>query len=460
MVVRGRALQVAKGGLGPVALAHPRKAATTAAILLGMVVLAWLIVAQPWSRVAEAPPAIPKVVSAAEITSLLSRSGYGPGGSDVRILWATPEYFRFTRQPALAAHYGVDRNLVFFLWENIHDSDLPEGGLRPVLRIDSAATYLPVQVLVPASAVHHRFSVVIFPREDTRGIPVVGEHSRSLELILPQANAEGARSILSWTLPVEYPRALSGGKFQFSGAAVLALLGGVLASMWPCLFQLTAYFIPTLAGISVSQAERKGREAVVRLQVMKSAAFFVLGFVIVYTLAGAAAGFAAQSLDGASLFWSWRRPLSFAAGLVILLMALRLAASARAPLVCRMPVASSLAEKRTGPLGTMLLGLAFAAGCTTCFGAALILGIVTYVGMAGTPLLGALIMFVFSLGMAIPLMAGALAMARVLGLLGRLEKVAPYMVLASSAIMVGFATLLLTGRYMALSNWVFSRAPF
>jgi cytochrome c-type biogenesis protein len=241
---------------------------------------------------------------------------------------------------------------------------------------------------------------------------------------------------------------------------VLALLGGVLASMWPCLFQLTAYFIPTLAGISVSQAEQRGRQPVLRLQVMKSAALIGLGFVIVYTIAGAAAGFAAQSLNGTSVFWSLRRPISIAAGLVILFMALRLAVNARAPLVCKMPVVSSLAERRTGPLGTMLLGLAFAAGCTTCFGAALILGIVTYVGMAGTPLLGALIMFLFSLGMAIPLMAGALAMARILGLLGRLEKVAPYMVLASSAIMAGFAVLLLAGRYMGLSNWFFSRAAF
>ncbi len=68
-------------------------------------------------------------------------------------------------------------------------------------------------------------------------------------------------------------------------------------------------------------------------------------------------------------------------------------------------------------------------------------------------------MFVFSLGMAIPLMVGAAAMARVIGLLGRLEKVAPYMILASSAVMVGFAALLLSGRYMGLSNWFFSNVP-
>ncbi|HKZ51402.1 MAG TPA: cytochrome c biogenesis protein CcdA, partial [Dehalococcoidia bacterium] len=392
------------------------------------------------------------------ITNLLARSGYGPGGSDVRVLWATAEYFRFSQQPGLATQYDVEENLVFFFWENIHDGDLPEA-LRPVLRLGNGATYSPAQVLVPANAVHHRFSVATYPRYDAGGAPVLGDQARSLELVLPQANDEGAQSVLYWALPIVYPSGLSQARFQFTWASLLALLGGVLSSMWPCLFQLTAYFIPTLSGISMSQAQRRDNPALVRLRVMKTAAFFILGFAIVYTAAGAAAGFAAQSLNGTSLFWTLRRPFSIVAGLVILVMALRLAANARAPLVCKMPVASSLSKKNTGYLGTMLLGLAFATGCTTCFGAALILGIITYVGIAGTPLMGALIMLLFSLGMAIPLMAGAVAMARILGFLYRLEKVAPYMILASSAIMAGFAALLLSGRFMGLSNWLFSNVP-
>lgn len=451
MITRAGALRMMRLGLGAGAVARPRQAALSAALLLALVGLIWFLVrlTGPVGPSAITPPPS-AAVSAEEIAGLLSRSGYGPGGSDVRALWATPEYFRFTRQPALAAQYGVDHNVVFFLWENIHDGDLP-AALRPVLRVDGDIGYLPARVVVPADAVHHRFSVMIYPSTDARGTPLVGAKTRSLELILPAANAEGARSILSWILPVEYTRALSRGGFQFTWTSLLALLGGVLASMWPCLFQLTAYFIPSLAGISMSQAEQ-GRPGVVRFQVVKTAAFFVLGFVIVYTAAGAAAGLAAQSLNGASFFWSLRRPLSFAAGVVILVMALRLAANSRAPLVCKMPVAGALAKRPTGHLGTMLLGLAFATGCTTCFGAALILGIVTYVGIAGTPVLGALMMFLFSLGMAIPLMAGAVAMARVLGMLTRLEKAAPYLVLASSAIMAGFGVLLLSGRFMLLSN--------
>lgn len=371
------------------------------------------------------------------------------------MLWATPEYFRFTGQAALATHYGVDRHLVFFVWENIHDGDLAET-VRPVLRVNGGPTYLPTAVLVPAEAVHHRFSVMRYARADAGGVPVIGEDARLVELILPPARNGGPRSTMSWTLPISYSFP-SGNGLQFTGASALALLGGVLASMWPCLFQLTVYFIPSLTGMSMAQARRgSGTD---RAQVVKTAALFVLGFVIVYTAAGAAAGVAAQSLTGAA-FWNLRRPFSIAAGLVILVMALRVAINARAPLVCRMPAAVNLGRWQNGPLGTMLLGLAFAVGCTTCFGAALILGIVAYAGLTATPLYGAAIMFLFSLGMAVPLLAGAAAMARVLVLLGRLEKVAPWMALTSSVIMAVFAILLLSGRFMAVSNLVFSRTGF
>lgn len=449
--------KVVRIGLGAGAVTQPGQAVRGALIVAVVAALIWVVIARTGNPGPVGTPAASPAASAEQITRTLARSGIGPGGSDVRVLWATAEYFQFTQQPAMAAHYQVDRYHVFFLWENIHDGDLPEMP-SPVMRVDGEATYLPGKILVPANAVHHRFSVIMYDRTDQRGLPVIGNTSRLLELVLPPVRPGGPRTTLGWTLPVapRLPGDLAG--IDFRGASVLALLAGILASMWPCLFQLTAYFIPSLAGISMAQARQAaGTE---RLQVMKTAAFFVLGFVVVYTAAGAAAGMAAQSLSDAAAFWSLRRPLSLAAGLIILFMALRVAINARAPLVCRMPGAVRLGRWGSGHLGTMLLGLAFATGCTTCFGAALILGIVAYAGMTATPLYGAAIMLVFSLGMAIPLLAGAAAMARVLAVLGRLEKVAPWMALASSAIMAVFAVLLISGRYMAVSNWILSRATF
>ncbi len=66
-----------------------------------------------------------------------------------------------------------------------------------------------------------------------------------------------------WDLPLVYSDEYSSGDIVLGGAegtlyvpavsgvAVFAVMGGLLAAMWPCLFQLTAYFIPAMAGMSM-----------------------------------------------------------------------------------------------------------------------------------------------------------------------------------------------------------------
>lgn len=453
LLTGGRAAGAIRIFGGRRALVQPRRALLAATLVLAVAGMAWLMFERPWNDPSVVQPNVGGEVSAAELTERLARSGYGPGRSDVRVLVATPEYFRVTGQSALVSRYRPDINLVLFVWENTHEGDLG-APLAVELLVDGTPGPPPVEIVVPADAAHHRFSVVSYARE------AVASGSRLMELVLPPVGEDGDRSVLQWSLPLESPRSAGLPQFQWSVASALALAGGVLSSMWPCLFQLTAYFIPTLAGISMSQQKTPVGSRLVRLRLIRTAAFFAAGFVIVYTLAGAMAGLAAQSFGGASFFWEWRRPISIAAGLIVLFVAVRLAVNARAPLVCKMPVISNLKRKKTGYLGTMVLGVAFAAGCTTCFGAALVLGIFTYVGIAGSPLSGALVMFLFAIGMAIPLIAGAAAMARALTALGRLERVGRYLILASSLVMAVFAALLLSGRSMWLSNLFLNNNQF
>jgi cytochrome c biogenesis protein CcdA len=119
-----------------------------------------------------------------------------------------------------------------------------------------------------------------------------------------------------------------------------------------------------------------------------------------------------------------------------------------------MPVASG--RRFRGSLGTVALGLAFATGCMTCFGAALVLGMFTYVVTTASPLVGALVLFLFSLGIAVPLVIAAVAMARVLPLLARLERASTLLSYGSSAVMAAYGVLLITGTSHLVSNMVAS----
>ncbi len=431
--------------VGRGAVARPKQALVAAAAVLLLAIGALLVLTKPWSG-----PGGSSEAAAETITHRLSRTLEGPGGTDLGVTWATPQYLKLTHQRSAISRFGADRNLVFLLMEAHHTGDLPPVP-RLVLRqggMDMAAT----RVVSTASSAHHRLSVVVFPKMAMGGSHAAMEGP--VQIVVPPAHRGGSPQILSWSSAAGTARAAApAASLHLTWTTMLALFGGLLSSMWPCLFQLSVYFVPTLAGLGAADAAGD-RPAGANMRIVKAAGAFVLGFVIVYTAAGAAAGFAAQSLGGTSAFWQFRREMTLVAGVVLLLMALRLAANGRAPLVCKMPLGNFLRRRHVGSLGTMLLGVCFAIGCTTCFGAAIVLGMITYVGVAGTPLTGALIMLVFALGMAIPLMLGSLLMARVVTYLGRMEKAAPYMVLGASAVMAGFAVLLLSGHYMMVSNLV------
>ena len=182
-------------------------------------------------------------------------------------------------------------------------------------------------------------------------------------------------------------------------------------------------------------------------------------FTLVYTAAGAARGYAAGQLGESTAYESAQRWVAFGAGIIVLFLALRVAAKVRAPLVCKMPILSRMGnDKNKGvakPWEMMLAGLAFATGCMTCFGSALVIGMVVYVGMAQSALYGALILLIFSLGMGIPLVIAGVMMAKVLPLLFKMEKMVKWMGVASAMLMTAFGILLISGNYMAFAELVY-----
>lgn len=393
------------------------------------------------------------ILDLSSMTRALRRTldGVTYGGVDdieIDVTYAPPEYFEASLPPSAAAELQPETSTVFLVAETLHDHDLP-AGLPPLVVEFQGQTFEPLDTDIRVTSPHHRVSLVRFDA-DPRNTLLVDT------LRLTVADGEP----LEWRLPIAYDDTAATSPFGIPWGALLAMMAGLIAAMWPCLLQLTVFFIPSLAGLSMKQAG--GTIAVTqRLAVIKASMFFVLGFTIVYTAAGAVLGFTAQRLGDTPGLDGVQRWLGVVGGIVIIGLALRTAARVRAPLVCKMPVLSGMAKPREGaasPWEMMVAGLAFATGCMTCFGAALVLTMVVYIGLSGSVAFGALTMFLFSLGMGIPLVIAAAAMAKVLPMLFKLERVIPWMGLASSVVMIGFALLLITGNYMALVEWLYGPA--
>ncbi len=177
-----------------------------------------------------------------------------------------------------------------------------------------------------------------------------------------------------------------------------ALLAGALSFLSPCVLPLVPPYLCYMAGISVDQfrsgaaVTEQDRQA--RRAVMFSALAFTLGFATVFVALGAGA-----STIGTLL----RQHLDLLAkigGVIIIVMGLNFLGVFRIGLLSR-EMRLSGGGKPATLSGAYVMGLAFAFGWTPCIGPVLgaILGVAAARDTVGE---GAMLLAVYSLGLAVP----------------------------------------------------------
>jgi cytochrome c biogenesis protein CcdA len=254
---------------------------------------------------------------------------------------------------------------------------------------------------------------------------------------------------MHWDLPIVYPNEL---KERVSLATLVALLAGLVAVLSPCLLQLTIYYTFALAGLSVQPTAADVPR--LRARVVRTALYFIAGFTVVFTIVGALAGLVGEKLQNSGIMERWNRPLSIAAGAGLLLLGAWVAANAGAPVLCRLPgFASRRGSPRwADPIKALFMGSAFAVGCSTCFGGALFISLMIYVGSVGSSWVGAVALLLFSLGIAIPYLLSAFFLSRAMPLLGSLQRLAGPVGLVCSVVLIFFGVTLITDNFHIASN--------
>jgi cytochrome c-type biogenesis protein len=417
--------------------------------LIGLVsAWSWLFVVSNWGPANRIDIMTFKAGLTSKIMRTLLRDGQGTGGHShssamISGVLATPTYFAMTEQSRDADRFLPDKFTVFYVFEDVHVGQLPKTGPAAHLRLDDGRELTPIDSTVLRDSFHHRATVVRFPKVESSSLTLVTHD--------PTAHAE---KIMSWNLPIVYPSDLKEGT-DLSLPTLFALLAGLLAVLSPCLLQLTIYYTFALAGMSM-QPQAAGAPGA-RAQVLRTALYFIAGFTIVFTVAGSLAGFAGQRLQASEAMEAWNRPLGIAAGIGILFLGIWVGANSGAPGLCRLP---GFATRRTGSglldgLKAMFLGSAFAIGCSTCFGGALFISLMIYVGAVGSASLGALALFLFSLGIAIPYLLAAFFLSRALPLLGTLHRASAGIGLICSIALTFFGVILITDNFHIPSDFLY-----
>jgi cytochrome c-type biogenesis protein len=230
-----------------------------------------------------------------------------------------------------------------------------------------------------------------------------------------------------------------------------AFIAGLLSFISPCVLPLVPPYLCYLAGVGLDQLMGTADEVVARKTVFFSALAFVLGFTTIFVALGAAASAIGQ------LVRSHLDVLAVLGGGVIIVMGLHFLGVFHIRILHRQ-ARMEVRNHPAGPVGSYLVGLAFAFGWTPCIGPVLaaILGVA---GAEHTVARGAVLLAVYSLGLGVPFLAASLFagpfvhhMRRFRRHLGTVEK-------AMGALLVVTGILFITGQITTLSFWLLDLFP-
>lgn len=226
-------------------------------------------------------------------------------------------------------------------------------------------------------------------------------------------------------------------------AMLVALLGGLLSFLSPCVLPVVPPYLAYMGGISMGEMTGGGAA---RRRVMLPALFFVLGLSTIFLLLGfTASAFGAFFLSNQTIF-------SKVAGAVVLIFGLHFLGVFRIPLLDR-EARLDAGDRGGSAFGAYVLGLAFAFGWTPCIGPQLG-AILSLAAQEGSVQRGTILLGVYAAGLGIPFLLAAIFIERSMGLMQRLKRHMKWIERAMGALLIVVGLALLTGAFTDFSWWL------
>ena len=225
----------------------------------------------------------------------------------------------------------------------------------------------------------------------------------------------------------------------------ISFAAGLLSFLSPCVLPLIPSYVTFVTGLSLEDVQRARRVALVH------SLLFVLGFSLVFLALGATATTLGRLL-GYNREWVGR-----IGGVLVIVLGLYLLGVFNVGFFS-VERRLHIANKPLGYLGTVVVGMAFAAGWTPCIGP--ILGaVLTYTASSADLNRGLVLLAAYSLGLAVPFVLAALMVDRFIGLFQRYRGAMIWTSRVAGVLLIGVGILMLTDTMRLLSQWLNPYTP-
>jgi cytochrome c-type biogenesis protein len=216
-------------------------------------------------------------------------------------------------------------------------------------------------------------------------------------------------------------------------SVLIALGGGLLSFLSPCVLPLVPAYLGSIAGQQVFESKVKK----VHLPIFLHSIFFVVGFSLIFVGLGALAGWAGFNLVSQLIVRRIAGSLLIAFGVFMLLATMF-------PLLNFEKRFSPGTSTKTGYFRSLIIGGIFAFAWTPCAGP-ILGGILALALDSSTALQGASLLLVYSLGLGIPFLVMGIAFDFLLPLIKQINRFSRIVYLFSGLLLITAGILTLTG---------------
>lgn len=244
---------------------------------------------------------------------------------------------------------------------------------------------------------------------------------------------------------------------MFTSIYMMAFLAGLVSFLSPCIIPMITVYFSLITGMSVEEMKNSDKSKAVRVKIIINTLLFIAAFTIVFSAAGAASGKVANIIKENVIAFN------VLGGISVIFLALKLFGFF-STISLRIKSIESLfdrfkANAAASYITTFLVGIFFAIACSHCIGP-LLYSMLIFAGNTGSSYTGMAVMFMFSIGLAIPYILVGAAFGKSINLIKRMLKYQRAISYITGAVLLLFGILLLFNKFTLIVEVLYDIIPF